>query len=71
VEVAHAQTAEPLAPQPVVQKRRQNGPVALALERVGRRCLEQRPGLAVTQRRDLALNIARFSNLRFEVQCDT
>ena len=34
LQVAHAQAAQFLATQPVVEKRRQDGPVPLALERV-------------------------------------
>jgi len=47
----HAKAAEFLAAQAVVQKRRQDGAVALAFEGVGRRRFQQRPGLAVAQRR--------------------
>jgi hypothetical protein len=44
-------------------KNPQDGPVALALEGVGRGRLEQRPGLAVAQRRRLALITLGFGAL--------
>ena len=58
LEVAHAQAAQFLTTQPVVKKGGQDGPVALAFKRIGRRRLKQRPGLAVAQRR-------RFAFVRF------
>jgi hypothetical protein len=63
LQVAHPQAAQLLAPQPVVQKRRQDGPVALALEGVGRGRFQERAGLAVAQRRGLALVPLRFGAL--------
>jgi hypothetical protein len=55
LEVVHPQGAELLAAQPVVEEGGQDGPVAFAFEGVGRGHLQQRPGLAIAQRRRFAL----------------
>jgi hypothetical protein len=55
LEVAHAQAAEFLAAQPVVEEGRQDGAVALAFERVGRGHFQEHPGLAIAQHRGFAL----------------
>jgi hypothetical protein len=44
----------------VVEEGGQDGPVALAFEGAGRRRLQQRPGLAVAQRRRLAFIVVDF-----------
>jgi hypothetical protein len=49
LEVAHAQAAQFFTPQAMVKKRRENRPVPFALERVFRRGVQQRPGLAVAR----------------------
>jgi hypothetical protein len=54
LEVAHAQAAQFLAAQPVVEEGRQDGPIALAFEGVGRGRVQERPGLAVAQSRGFA-----------------
>jgi hypothetical protein len=64
LEIAHAQAAQFLAPQPVVQKGGQDRPVALAFKRIGRRRLQKRPRLAVTQGRRFAF--ARFGFRAFD-----
>ena len=58
LEVAYAKAAQFLAPEPVVKKGRQDGPIALALKRMGRGRFQKRPGLAVAQGR-------RFAFIRF------
>jgi hypothetical protein len=63
LQVADAQPAQFFAPQPVMQERRQDRPVALALERVVRRGVQQRPGLAVAQGGRLALVAFGFGAL--------
>ncbi len=54
LQVAHAQAAQFLAAQAVVEESRQDGPVAFAFEGAGRRRFQQRAGLAVAERGRLA-----------------
>jgi hypothetical protein len=56
----HAQAAQFLAPQAVVEEGGQDGPVAFAFEGVVRGRFQQRPGLAVAQRGGFALIPLRF-----------
>ena len=53
-EIPHLELAQLLAPQRVEQQRGENGAVALALDRVVRRCLEQLARLVIAERRRLA-----------------
>ena len=54
LEIAHAQAAQFLTPQPMVEKGCQDGTIALALKGIGRRRFQERPSLAVTQGRRFA-----------------
>jgi hypothetical protein len=63
LEVAHAQAAQFLAPQAVVEEGGQDGPVAFAFEGVVRGRFQQRPRLAVAQRRGFALILVYFRAL--------
>jgi hypothetical protein len=59
----HAQAAQFLAAQSVVQERRQDGPVPFPFEGVGRGRFQERAGLAVAQGGRLALVPFRFGAL--------
>ena len=52
--VFHQELCQFLPAQRIVEQHRQNSPVALALQGIGRRRIEQRPSLCVAQRRRLA-----------------
>src|SRR5260370_42281093 len=53
-EIPDLQLAELLAPQRVKQERRENGAIALALDRVVLRGIEELAGLVIAERRRLA-----------------
>ncbi|MGO9390570.1 hypothetical protein [Rhodoblastus sp.] len=53
-EIPNLELAELLAPQRVKQERRENGAVALAIDRIVRRCREKLAGLVIAERRRLA-----------------
>ena len=64
LQIAHAQRAEFLAAQPMVEERRQDGAIALAFERRRWRCLEEHAGLLITQgRRQAFVGIEDFGPL--------